>query len=531
MTTINFSNGKSVNFDGNPTSQDILDVAQKLGITNNVQTPTTAAAPTPGLGQLDAAQVQQGAAKIQSSIAQGAAKMQASPDLTPGMGVVPATQAEAGKVGNLLETGLGTAAGASQAIAAPLTATIQKVISALGINTTPGKGSPAEAIANKVGAWAAAHPEAATNLTDALTVGGTALADVGGIKNPLNTDMGTVADIPKNAIAAAQAVPGEVKTADSLIQGGADKLNQTIGTTQADRATAKIADLIAPKLDKAEANAALLSGRVTRTPQGGLRQWIFGDRPDSVATSEMVNKATQVIQNNIPDATKLSDVQLHGALSEKTTEIAQKLAPEMEKVPVTPEASKSLVDEWNQVKAAQTTEPEFDNFPGSVKAQAKFERYLGSVTDSGLTPEETNQNKVFDQFGVGSKVESKSDVTLNDVWQARKDYDASIPANVKGASIASHPNLAWQKTMWLQNRDVFNRLIESAKGGLGETAQNAFSDMTSMYNAQQNIASKLKLDINGTRGAVGHIGASLAKWGIRGGAAALGAGTIYEAMH
>ncbi len=83
---------------------------------------------------------------------------------------------------------------------------------------------------------------------------------------------------------------------------------------------------------------------------------------------------------------------------------------------------------------------------------------------------------------------------MNDVWEARVNYDSSIPANVKNATEASSPEIWERKQMWLQNRALLNNVINDTESGLGETSQKAFSDMSSMYDGQHNISQKIRVE-------------------------------------
>jgi hypothetical protein len=101
------------------------------------------------------------------------------------------------KAGHVVEGGLGAAAGGVQAIFAPLSAAFQKGADATGIH-------PVEAAMNTdagkaFASWAAAHPEAATNLQDALTVGTAGLSE--GATGTLGaTDVGATVNAAKTAV-------------------------------------------------------------------------------------------------------------------------------------------------------------------------------------------------------------------------------------------------------------------------------------------------------------------------------------------
>ena len=157
--------------------------------------PEAPAAPpaAPNLGELDATQVEQGTAKIGAAITQGADRFNAD-GAPPGQLDTPSQTIA--KTGDLLEAGLGAAAGGAQAVFAPVTAVTQKIGSIIG-NLT---GHPVEAlmktdqgakIVKNITDWATANPRLAQNIADGVTVGGAAFADVGA-NNPLNTDVGAL---------------------------------------------------------------------------------------------------------------------------------------------------------------------------------------------------------------------------------------------------------------------------------------------------------------------------------------------------
>lgn len=236
-----------------------------------------------------------------------------------------------------------------------------------------------------------------------------------------------------------------------------------------------IAEKISPKLNSTEIGSALNEGRVTLSPTSGLKVSLLGKSPDIIAQSNEVKQAAQTIASNIPGAAKMDNAELYTALKSNVASNAQALQPAMEATPVSQSTLSSINDNWAQLKQAQKGEVAFANMPGSKVAQNKFENSFASVVN--------NPNP-----------------TLQDVWDARISYDNSVPANVKGATTLSPENLQWQKTMWLQNRSILNNAINSESTGLGTQSQKAFSDMSDLYKAQQNIRATMKIDTEGKPG-------------------------------
>lgn len=232
----------------------------------------------------------------------------------------------------------------------------------------------------------------------------------------------------------------------------------------------KIQDTISPKLNAAETKSAINEDRLVR----GTDSRVFGKQPDTVLPSEDVKQYSKTISKNIPDAAKMNDVQLSSAIDSKTSEMAQNLEPKMKAAPVDSGTIDRLTSSWEKLKADQLTRPEFlDNEAGNRALQGKFENYLQKAQDSE---------------------------NLKGVWDARKSYDDSIPNNVKQATTASSPVLQTRQEMWLENRRLLNGVINDNASGLGGTSEKAFSEMSDMYNAKQNILSKAKADLKGIAG-------------------------------
>ncbi len=196
---------------------------------------------------------------------------------------------------------------------------------------------------------------------------------------------------------------------------------------------------------------------------------------DKVAYTEQQANSARTINELIPGASKMDDATLHGALDEKVTEVAQKLQPKMESTPISPETSAKIQDDWTNLKKTQITEAKATDEPNVLKWQGNFEKFLK-------------------KSGSGN---------FNDLWETAKKYDASIKANVKAATETSPEDLQTQKDIWLQNRAILRDAINDASSGLGKTSQKAFSQMRDMYEAQNGIMSKAKIEAVGAPSKIG----------------------------
>ena len=305
----------------------------------------------------------------------------------------------------------------------------------------------------------------------------------------------------------------------------------------ADAERAAIQEMIAPKLDLKEGRRAAEQGRVTR----GQESFFFGKKPDVVEVEDRIKEISGTIQRRIDGAATLDDIQLSNRISNEIVDISENLAPRMAEVrlntitptetPIaavaktyntkdeflsaftrgeldvetveaiqrqfgedifdapdllgdlferakTPTIGTSALNAWESLKKRQINNPEYTAFAGVERFQNIFEKRIQSLAN--------DQNK-----------------TLEDLWNMRKAYDASISERIKQANDLSPVTSQIQKAMWLENRRILNDLINDSARGLGGESRKAFSDMSQLYTAKENIISKVKIDQKGEQGVIG----------------------------
>lgn len=311
--------------------------------------------------------------------------------------------------------------------------------------------------------------------------------------------------------------PAVLNSATSLLTKGASATKNKVGTLASSAKSSvpsifnssqqkgknAILEIISPKITSKETQAIINEGRLTR----GKESVVFGKHPDIVQQSDAVERIASTIERTIPKADAMNDVQLSLALDTKIGEIARGLKTEMQMTPIKQSTTGKVRDVWSKVKNEQVSRPEFlDNEAGNRAFQNKFENYLKEL-DWDITDE-------------AGKFKAPTRKTLDDIWEVRKQYDDSIPENVKKANSNSSPILQTRKQMWLENRAILNSAINDQIEGLGGTSRKAFADMSDMYDARQNIASKAKIDVKGSMGLLPKNRQELVKWGI-------GAGVTY----
>ncbi len=137
----------------------------------------------------------------------------------------------------------------------------------------------------------------------------------------------------------------------------------------------------------------------------------------------------------------------------------------MQATPIQEETVQKITDDWSALKTAQKADAYLPDNVNVDKLQADFEQRL---------QKSANEN-------------------MNDLWDTRKAYDASVPSNVKSATDMSSDALQAKKQIWIQNRQILSDAINDTQNGMGATSQDAFKEMNSMYDAQKGILSKAKV--------------------------------------
>lgn len=224
----------------------------------------------------------------------------------------------------------------------------------------------------------------------------------------------------------------------------------------------KLAETLAPKPTAKEVKLAQAQGRI----YPGKEPTLFkGGTSDKIATSDKTFNATRTVQEQIPNATKMKPAELYNAVDEGITKKATALRPQMEATPIKPETVQKINTDWEALKKNQLADAPATEEPNVAKRQAKFESLLQKSGSSSHA----------------------------DLWDTRINYDNSISDAVKKANINSSESLQLQKEEWLQNRKILSDAINDTNLGMGGTSQKAFSDMSNLYEAKNNLLSKAEI--------------------------------------
>jgi hypothetical protein len=256
----------------------------------------------------------------------------------------------------------------------------------------------------------------------------------------------------------------DVGAVDQTVKAGVSKATELMDKSAAAKEAKSIEDLITPKPTVKEAKIAETQGRLVKGKAPGI---FTSGKPDTVLPTAQQARAAKLIQSTIPGASKMTEPELYSALGKNISTTAQNLKPEMQATPIKEQTVQKITDDWTALKAKQANDPYAP--PNLEKLQNQFEGFLQ---------------------------QSKSG-NFNDLWDTAKAYDQSVPSSVKNATDLSSDAQVAQKTNWLQNRAVLKSAINDTATGLGEKSRPAFQNMSDMYNAQESLLSKAKIDTVG----------------------------------
>lgn len=312
--------------------------------------------------------------------------------------------------------------------------------------------------------WERKNPETAKDFRSLVNI--VDFATIAGLSGPAKKTLQEAVD---TGVATARIAGKEVlETGVERLRSGVGVLEK-IQTARQDSRIAKIQDLVSPKINAKETRAILEESRVTKGKSGRL----FGKRPDVVEQASGVQKASETIDRLIPDAYKLDEFAINDRLKGEVRTIATELRPQLQQVPLEQGLLEQGIGAWEQLRKAQALNPEFEAFGGAKRFQSNFQGFLDDAVSAN---------------------------NLDELWDVRKAYDNSISSTIKQATSNSAPSTQLQKDMWLENRTILNDMINDSARGLGDISQQAFSDMTDMYTARQNIISRAKIDVKGKAG-------------------------------
>ena len=235
-------------------------------------------------------------------------------------------------------------------------------------------------------------------------------------------------------------------------------------------ATARIEELVSAKPTIREAQLAQSQGRLIKGKEPTL---LRGGTPDVVIPTKKIASASEIIMKNIPNASKMSSAELYTAVDTRISTTAAQLRPKMKQTPLKSETIHKMSDDLKALKIRQMAEVPASEEANVLKRQRQFEEHLKK------------------------NAESADPVSQDWLWDVRVSYDNTIPVNVKKATSMSSESLQIRKEEWLQNRGILNDAINSPTLGMGAESEKAFYEMSSLYEAKQNLLQKAKINTTG----------------------------------
>lgn len=302
----------------------------------------------------------------------------------------------------------------------------------------------------------------------AATTAGERIINAGVTSAKYGTAYGVAGAAQQNASLEELAKQGIISGGKWAITGGilgtaGEGIKSVIG--KATTPVEQVMENIAPKETAAEARLAMKQGRIIGAKEPGL---FTAGSPGEIIPTEKVQQAAQTIVDQIPGASKMDQPTLFKALDTNIGKISTDLRPEMEKVTIPQDSLDKITTDWESLKVKQFEDASATDEPNVIKIQKQFQKVIDSI---------------------------KPDTSLDKVWDARIDYDNSVPNNVKKANSLSSDWLNTQRSIWLKNREILNNVINDSATGLGTKSQKAFSDMSDMYTAQNGLLTKAKATI------------------------------------
>lgn len=224
---------------------------------------------------------------------------------------------------------------------------------------------------------------------------------------------------------------------------------------------------------------AFREGRVVVGEKGVLT----GEKADFVIPSAKEVNTAKVVEKYLGKDIAKKDVSFaHKAVGDQIEVIAKDLAPELKAIKADKNSVKSLKTKQKKLAKEQLDDPIAAQYEKSAeKAQAQFEKVINRLEDKA----------------------KKNELSLDDLWQARKDYDLGVKSRIKTAPDTAESQVLMQKDIWLENRSLLNDMLDEQAKKLGTDVKEAFSDMNALYNGQSILETNFKFQAKDKPGFIG----------------------------
>tara|TARA_R110002167_G_scaffold51504_2_gene149027 strand:+ start:2204 stop:3583 length:1380 start_codon:yes stop_codon:yes gene_type:complete len=230
-----------------------------------------------------------------------------------------------------------------------------------------------------------------------------------------------------------------------------------------------VGEVIAAPATAGEKSLALSQGRL-ETPKKGFLQKIFGSKDGTIAPTPKLIKAEEVITRDLPNLDTGNPAVVFEEVVKLGKTKADVLRPQLKAVPINKARKKS------------------------VETAAK------SIEDSIIKNEDVFKLLTKKERDAATKLleDIRSAKNAEDLWNARISYDRLIPDKVKKATELSDSVTQFRERSWLENRGEINNLLDDLASDVG--VKNDFLEMSSLYEAQENMIKRAKEFSKGEKG-------------------------------
>lgn len=271
----------------------------------------------------------------------------------------------------------------------------------------------------------------------------------------------------KDVFAIAQAIPAVkwvqagvkswkwvLKSAKGIISGSKEGATKTA-----------ITDIISAPETKSNIQQALKQSRIQETPAGRIKRFLVWEKGATIEPTEQIKKAADIIVKNIASPAK-TESGLYKQISDVIANKSQSLKSKLQaiKVPKSTATNTTTVELKRAVKELATLKDEF--LQSDIKGIEAWYKKLVNAR------------------------------TLDDIREARKDWDNLFSDAVKRASDVSAPTTRKANALWKKTRDIMNKYIDDTAKSIGDdTVRKEFDEMSALFKANSNIYEWIGKDI------------------------------------
>lgn len=242
-----------------------------------------------------------------------------------------------------------------------------------------------------------------------------------------------------------------------------------------DRRGKKILETIAPRETRKVQETAFGQIRTETPERGPISEFLFGKKRGKIIPSEKEQRAVRVIQDSIKNPNFKNPQNLFSDVSEVGAMKAKSLEPKLKKI-----------------KLSDRNKQEVSSVASELKDNLLNNR---QISDFLTGKEKKNLSNLIDDISNAKNVD--------EIWKSRIQFDQFTPNSVKQSLPGADARVAFRKEQWLDNRREINDIIDrvAKESGLEDVLED-FRDMSSLFDARQNMISRAPEFLKGSKGIV-----------------------------